>query len=209
MNDLDLIDICARLYNPAANGAWDHLINDPECFCAIQHIAVDESVLVFRGSTTPLDWYRDMDEMPVDDPQIGHVHGGFFRGVRNRHQTVAALLRPKVHVLGHSLGAARAMLSAGLMIANGIMPVTVRAWACPRPGFARLSQIVATCPDALWWRNHHDPVTYVPFLGGLYDHAGAMRRVDVPGAIDDPWFLLADHHLSLYRQGIVDVEGSG
>ena len=203
MTDLDLIDICARLYDPTQNETWDHLIDDPECWCAIKHTSPSESVLVFRGSTTMLDWFNDIDEVPIEDPQLGHVHGGFFRGVRNRHQTIAALLNPKVHVVGHSLGAARAMLEAGLMIANGIMPESVRGWGCPRPGFAHLAEIVARCPYALWWRNHHDPVTYAVWLAGLFKHSGTMRHVDVPGRIDDPWLLLSDHHLSLYRAGMV------
>ncbi len=203
ISDLDLIDITARLYDPAQRDYWSHLIDDPECYCAIKHLSADESAIVFRGSTTPLDWYNDLDEEPIYDPQLGPLHGGFFKGVRNRHQNIVSLLHSKVYVLGHSLGAARAFDEAGLLIANGIMPVAVRGWGCPRAGFATLSDVIAKCPSALWWRNRHDPVTYVPYRLGAFKHAGEARVVDIPGTFPDPWLFLAEHHLSLYRAGLV------
>ncbi len=202
MTELEMIDLCAQLYDPGQAAAWDHLIDDPECYCAIRHVGPDASAVVFRGSTTPLDWYNDLDEEPVYDRQLGPVHGGFYSGVRNRHADIVSLLRPRVIVLGHSLGAARAILEAGLLIANGIMPEAVRGWGCPRPGFATLSNVIARCPNALWWRNRHDPVTYVPWRAGAFKHAGEARVVDVPGVYPDPWLFLAEHHLALYRTGI-------
>lgn len=202
VSDLDLIDIQARIADPSQNSYWDHLINDPECYCAIKHLSADESALVFRGTNTPLDFFNDLDEEPVYDPQIGPVHGGSFRGVRARHQNIVALLHPRVYVLGYSLGAMRAFQEAGLLIANGIMPVAVRGWACPRPGFCQLSQIVARCPNALWWRNHLDAITYFPYRLGAYRHAGDERQVNVHPAFPDPWLFLAPHHLELYRAGI-------
>lgn len=208
VTELDLIDDVARLYDPTQNAYWDHLLDDPECWCAIKHTAPDASTLVYRGSCDMLDWYNDLDETPVGDTHLGYVHGGFFRTMRAKHQAIVPLLRPKVTVVGHSLGAARSFLEAGLLIANGIMPVAVRGYGCPRVGYAQLSEIVAHCPDALWYRNCHDPVSYAVYRFGLFKHPGAMRQLVMPAGFPDPWLFLADHRLSLYRAGIALLYGA-
>jgi hypothetical protein len=134
---------------------------------------------------------------------LGPVHGGFFVGVRDKYEALMAACTGPVTVLGHSLGASRAMLFAGLMIANGSMPVRVRVWGCPRPGFSKLSGLIAKCPDALWYRNQSDPVTFVPWRAGLFKHCGEMRQVHAKPVDGDEWAFLRDHHLSQYRLGMV------
>lgn len=205
MNDLDLLDVAARLYDPAQAAFWDHIFVDENCYCAIKYID-GGSVLVFRGSVSVFDWFNDLTEDPIEDHQLGAVHGGFYRGVRDKYQSVMAALKGETTVVGHSLGAARAMLFGGLMLANGPPPRAIRAWGCPRPGFSRLSEIVATCPDARWYRNQSDPVTFVPWRLGDFKHCGEMRQVHATPIDGDEWGPLRDHHLSQYRAGMIAAE---
>lgn len=207
ITDLELCALCANIEDPMQLTIFDHLFSDDQCFAGVKYVGAD-SVLVFRGSKTPLDWFNDLREEPIDDPQLGCVHGGMFYGLRDWHQRFMEVLQGGVYIVGHSLGASRAFLSAALMMINGTMPKAIVGVGCPRPGYDRLSQIIAECPDARWYRNRHDPVTYVPYRLGNYVHAGAMRLVNAPGRIDDPWLFLADHHVALYHQGMLNLTES-
>ena len=128
-------------------------------------------VVVFRGSVTPEDWVRDFLAIPrtTRHPELGVVHAGFFLGMVSATTWVAQQLRPgaEVAITGHSLGAARAWLHAGLMLHWKTL-VRVVVFGSPKPAFAELAKRIAVAGiSTTSYRNAtplgHDRVTDLPF----------------------------------------------
>ncbi|SIO38681.1 Lipase (class 3) [Bradyrhizobium erythrophlei] len=71
-----------------------------------------------------------------------------------------------VIVTGHSLGAARAAVMCGLMVADGAAPAARVVFGEPKPGLMDFAERIKDVP-ARSYRNgdalHHDLVTDVPF----------------------------------------------
>lgn len=172
------------------------------------YIDGDESVIALAGSETFEDWIRDLFAVPdiLDHPGLGPVHSGFYIGMP---ETLTAMLtrplRPRITVIGHSLGAARSSILCGLMVLSGLRPALRVAWGEPRPGFKGLTALLAGMA-ARSYRNActggHDVVTDVPFhLPPLDDFVHAAPLIDVcaPPPPSDPWGPFRFHHMQLYR----------
>lgn len=99
---------------------WDHFDDgrdgDKVCWGFKQLPCAD--LVVFRGSTTLEDWFRDFDCLatPWGQPGLGPVHPGFYLGIKDVWAEVQTMLRPGMPWVsaGHSLGAGRASILAGL-----------------------------------------------------------------------------------------------
>ena len=168
--------------------------------------------MVFRGSLTPLDWFRDFLAIPhelADHPQLGDVHAGFAIGMDDALGNLLPRLRNSVYVTGHSLGAARATIFSGLLMAIAKPPVARVVFGEPRSGCARLSSIVRRISRNASYRNvwggSVDLVTTVP-TDPPYKRATPLTDVHEQPKAFDSWGLLARHHLGLYAKA-VGVEG--
>lgn len=197
---LALAQLCADIYAPVPVG-FDHLWNFGGTVAAHKKVG-DADVIVFRGSLTPLDWIRDIEAIPVFDPRIGFVHGGFLCGVNDVLIAAALVVGPRVVITGHSLGGARARILAGLLAYNGTPATQCTVFGSPRPGFANLRRILEKSGTPLAsYRNVNDPVPMVPFLGGLYEHTDQWIALDAhapPGDLEP----LRDHHCAQYIAGL-------
>lgn len=215
LTDYDLAEICATLYDPKLYGLppikWTHLCEMDGSYCA--HIAMpDCDVICWRGSITDHDWLEDLDALPYLTSSLGYVHKGFYDGVKAAWPQVLTWHGfRKLYVIGHSLGAAHAMLHSAMVskfVHTELLETVV--WGEPRPGFDQLASILWPVKTRSY-RNRHDPVTEVPKLcdhtgKDLFVHPKPLIPVDVAPVADD-FSPLADHHFGLYLKAMEELCG--
>ena len=198
MSPLALATLCANLYtSPEGFTIYD---------CDGVYMGYSRvggcSVLTFRGSATVEDWADDLFCIPVNDPQIGIVHGGMFRGIPEAAAWVRRMLQAQqqpngVVLAGHSLGGAHARLMAGLLVANGQKPSQLVTFGSPKPGCARLKALVEQCVQHLSYRHSADIVPTLPpaLLGYIHTEPWIELSADPQdGLFQD----IEDHGISLY-----------
>lgn len=211
-NDLDAAQVVADLYwHPEK---LDSVI-EVSGVCLGTRNFDDVTIICFRGSTTFLDWRRDFENgaQMIYDQQLGGVHPGFLVGIRD------ALLRIEVKesvnpiwIVGHSLGAGRALICAGLLAAEGLLlPADqIVTFGSPRPGGQKLKNILADVPIRSY-KNRCDPITDVPFdipYIDPYVHPRDLIQVDVAPPELDSWIQFADHHDDLYLKAMQNAFGA-
>lgn len=210
LTDLEIIQAVNALYGPVGSDptAWAHLDTGAGdgIYWAVK-AAGGFSLVIFRGSVTGLDWLRDLEAIPFYDRELGLVHDGFFTAMR----TVWGEALPTISsgpwvACGHSLGAARAALLAGLGVVHGMPPAAVVLFGEPRPGGEKLASILSSVPLRSY-RNvgadGHDEVTDEPPHAPIpFRHAGYPKRplIDLtassaPGDFSPFRF----HHSALYE----------
>ena len=182
--------------------AWDHLeqptADDGICWALKREGDID--VIVLRGSTTPQDWFRDLDAMadpfpsklhrfddllhyigfaidalPTHHAFLGPVHPGFLAGMEDAYAAMRPLLGENVVVCGHSLGGARSAILTGLMVHDGRPPLACVTFGQPRPGFAPLARLIAGVPQRSYQNGSPDRIlvdmiTEVPIALGPEDY---------------------------------------
>lgn len=196
MSDFDLALTCQKSYS--VNTLWDRLWTSGGV-----HVGMTDDTICFRGSDDLEDWMRDFDALAIYDIKLGGLHAGFARGIGNFFAVNQELFNSNTRVCGHSLGAARALIFAGFMASSGVIPKEVVVFGSPRPGFQKLTDILAPVTIRSY-KNRSDPVTEVP-VSVLpvfpYVHPRQAIKLNVPpfAAECDP---LADHSIDLYAQGV-------
>ena len=205
-SDADIARICASSYDP--NTKWDRLWDEGSNSGIF--VGLIGTVVCFRGSVTLEDWMRDLDALYIDDPTIGGVHAGFAKGIAQFFASTEGIIRSGFTICGHSLGAARALIFAGYMVAAGLNPAAAITFGTPRPGFQKLTDILAPL-SVRSYKNRFDPVCDVPapILPDFpYIHPRAQIKVDAAPPIDE-FGLFADHHIELYVNGVDKLIGGG
>ena len=167
-----------------------------------------EAHIVFRGSTTILDFLRDFRFCMVDSP-LGPVEQGFYDGIPKVFSTLKPLLEGRlIFLIGHSLGAARSLLFAGEMIRNYYAVSGIFVFGSPRPGGGHLTELLQSAKVPISaFENQNDPVVGVPLsLPTLpYQHPYSPSqtiKIDQKPKWDDPWGPIAPHHMELYAEGV-------
>jgi hypothetical protein len=217
-SDKDLAELCVGIYGHYGLPpiTWDHYDDgeDSDKICWGIKVIDDCDVLVFRGSTTFIDWQRDFNVWadPFCHSKIGPVHPGFLLGlgqVLQEYQAYRSHDR-KLVVTGHSLGAGRASILCGLAIVAGIVPAGRVVFGEPRPGFSPLGHLMSSIPESRSYRNgkfgswEHDRITDVPLkIGPLkYEHPTPLIDVSALPPPDDEWGVFAYHHMPLYARAL-------
>lgn len=204
LNDLELATLSWSCYFDIAT--FDRVIALDGDWAGIKHYPDNEHVIAFRGSTTVEDWLRDFQGLMVEDPELGGVETGFMKGIRDvlayAGDEIEAVPAPKIYITGHSLGAARALLFAALVCAQGHAQVIQRVtvFGSPRPGGMKVLKLLNNVPINSY-KNGDDPVCDVPIEIPLlepYTHPRQLIVVDVPPSEDDSWGPIARHHSELY-----------
>lgn len=116
----------------------------------------------------------------------------------------------EVFITGHSLGGSRALQYGWSRVRRGLRVDGVFAFAPPNPGDRKIGVDYAYARNrgmiGISVKNHRDLVTDVPVdveaLGEEYVQPWPFTEIHEPGAVLDPWFLLRDHHVELYRAGV-------
>lgn len=221
ISDLEAAALCFGIY--ALPGAppvtWDHFFTGSDSaddigICWGLKRYNDCEAVVFRGSVDPHDWLDDAMAAairPFDHWAIGAVHAGFYRGMEMFTTTLLPMLsgRPLL-VAGHSLGAARADILTGLLIAAKQPPARRVVFGEPKPGFTKFCALAAQVPAASY-RNtdgtEHDPVTDVPFTLPMwpYCHPTPLTDVSAQPTVDDPANPFRLHHAALYVAALTAI----
>ena len=206
LTDAEIVKLCAAIYSPQPPGFWDRYWDGsaPDRICA----GIKGNVLVFRGSVTATDWFLDFlvaPHVPLDHPQLGIVHAGFYEGMDEFFEKTAKLLGQNPIVCGHSLGAARAWIYGGLLTATGNNPSRITVFGSPRPGGLGLANLLAPIPKASY-KNGDDPVAEVPLWIG---ETMALEPISFTALHQIPtdWTegLMAWHSIKLYSEGLNDA----
>lgn len=217
ISDYEIADLCYRIYQPDGEEAvpWNFFEPgagaDGVCY-GIWRDADGIDNVVLRGSKLLLDWRRDGDwwSRPKLDPRLGAVWPGFAAGMADAWTEINRRVGAKVRLAGHSLGAARCSLLAGLMKLDGCKPVARVVFGEPFPGMQQLASLIEDVPG--WsYRNgdlvHHDPITDLPYRLPLlnWQRASPLIPVTAPPdkvATDMLGEFFAWHHMGLYRQAM-------
>ena len=207
ITDRDIAALCSAIYAYPGDPppSWDHFdagLDDGVCWALKKLPGAD--VIVLRGSVTFQDWLRDLRGDPIMTP-LGFVHAGFHAGMIPMWLEAKAMLSQPAIVSGHSLGAARAGILAGLMTLDKVTPKARIVFGEPKPGYLELAKIIEATPGRSY-RNgdatHHDLVTDVPFSFPplQYVHPTPIIPVTaVPGPdIFATLGVFAWHHAPLY-----------
>ena len=201
--DSELCVLCAKLY--ASGYAWDVLWQEKTWgLDAAKSLFQNATVFVHRGSATPRDWFDDFICVDVyEDEALGSLPLGFAGPLRPWYEANKAYMEPDMILIGHSLGAARAVEHAAMLALDGMRPRAVVVWGEPRAGMKTLAHALEGIPVHSY-RNRHDPVCDVPMAVWPLDwqHGHDVVALDAPPLVGDEWGGLADHHIELYVEGM-------
>lgn len=135
-------------------------------------------VVAFPG-TDNLDCVAaDLDAHPIDVIGIGQVHHGFWKAWGAIAVDVLAAIdgRP-VTLVGHSLGAAIAIMAAAAMVVGGNPPAAVYGFEPPRVSTnGSIAAVLEKVPLNLF-KNGNDIVPELPLE---WRHAGPIRQIGRP-----------------------------
>lgn len=209
ISDKDLARACVDAYAPGALPTWN--TDNVHVFLTMQD---GYTVIAFKGSASPQDWWRDFDAFVIGGgvdshdaagklikhQDLGLVHAGFFGDVSAVFADILAGLPPDpIIVTGHSKGAAESLIFAALLrAATDRVVAKVSTFGTPHPG--ALGGFLDGIPGTDY-RNCSDPVCAVP---PYLPHPRDMRDIHVRPMPDDPWGLFAAHHIPLYLEGASD-----
>src|SRR5215469_9028589 len=133
-----ILDRYAWLYSSVPQGptgTWDEIIQTDGGTNGLR-LEDDGSVGVYiHGSEDLSDWEHDFDHvaLPVDDPDLGPVHPGFLDGALEIKPEIDKFAGAKpVQYFGHSYGAGRAALLAGMRLKEGRLVQRVVLFGAPR-----------------------------------------------------------------------------
>jgi hypothetical protein len=153
-------------------------------------VVVYGAAVAFPGTDNICCWLADLDAMAVDVPGFGRVHCGFHDAWEEIAGPVLDL--PVDTLIGHSEGAALAILASAAMCLAGNPPKVVFAFEPPR----------VTCDDTLarlfhsngvelhLYRNGLDVVPDVPRMLEDWQHPGPLTLI---GHASVPFPNVEDH----------------
>lgn len=161
--------------------------------CAIVRDVADGRVIAFPGTDSVADLMADFDVKPDPVPFLGHVHGGFWSAyLAIQSEVIAAASGHEVIFVGHSLGAALAIVAAASFVSNGNPVKAVWGFAPPRVSpEPSVAAVLSKTPTTLY-RNGNDAVPAVP---PMWPQSGSLIQI---GKASLPFINLKDHALSRY-----------
>lgn len=115
-------------------------------------------VIVFPGSVTKQDWWRDIQSLlPIEHSILGMIPYGFSLGA----DTFSAILRPHlpagkpIHIIMHSLGCPHGIYQAALLIADKYDPalLSITGFEPPRSCMQKAIELLAPVKDFILTRN--------------------------------------------------------
>lgn len=171
MNPVDYALLAKRAYTDAPTvGRAD----------SASRMHVYDGVHVFRGSDDAKSWLADIDVATVDVWGLGKLHAGFYSALATILPACMALPRPQA-IAGHSLGAALAIIYAGVLAQLGTV-VPVYAFEPPRMCADAALQTLFFSKQVPWFacRNGNDLVTQVPINMTLPGHLVRIGSASAP-----------------------------
>jgi triacylglycerol lipase len=145
---------------------------------AIVRTTPDGLCIAFPGTNNLASWIADLDAHMVYVDNIGHVHHGFWNAwLAISAKVLDTIGDQPVTLVGHSLGAAIAIMAAAMLTAAGKPPIAVYGFEPPRVSSdMSIRTLLANVPVHLY-RNGNDIVPTVPW--GCY-HAALLIGIGKP-----------------------------
>ena len=207
LTDLTIARLCAAIEEDAPAG-FDYVDNGAETGVVFGIVrGPDNDSVIFRGSKSEEDWWRDAHTEMVSLPTVGLVHSGAAKNILLVAAKIKTMIKPNPIIGGHSLGAMHAAIYGGLLTSDiHEDPLQIVLFGCPRPGAAQLVKCLQNI-NVVSYKNRHDPVTDVPIpLPNMpYEHVRPFSLVD--GLVDHslgPFF--EDHHMDNYIEGMLNAK---
>lgn len=181
---LSLARICGRLegYGPALAPTYG-------AGASAAYVDPESGTVVFRGTVDLTGWLYDFSAINDTVYGLGAVEAGFYAALTGVLPELLSLEPPKV-VAGHSLGAAMAVLYAGVLAVRGLA-CDCYAFEPPRPAASPTLGGVLRKARTRWLatRNGHDLVPYVP---PWFELPGPLTPI---GTASHPYPNFDDHHI--------------
>lgn len=176
----------------------------------------------FEGTHDMPDIERDFEAEMISPPELkgAGVHSGFWMGLIAAFGLICTYL-PKnisIYLCGHSLGAGRVNLAAGLLLFYGYDPKNIIRvkFGSPNSNDMILEVALRDSPCVSVWNYgdmvFHDPVGSVPIhcaiKGYGWPYFTSEKRTLVksgPGPLDIWGPIIGWHHIELYKKGWEDL----
>lgn len=205
LTDRTICRAVAELYTGPA--WWDFISNVGGVYAGMR-VVEGYDLVVFRGSTTALDWWRDgISELASEISgweDIGLVPLGFGEGMADVFSAITWRLGPRPRIItGHSLGAPHAAIYGAMLLHRGFRPTAIVTFGQPRPGMDKLKQTLAEVPQASY-RNRDDPVTELP-TDPPYCHPAPLIPISGP-IVNTTFGPLVDHHIDNYLSALAGCD---
>ena len=174
---------------------------------AARAVVFGQGVVGFPGTNNMACWLADLDATTVDVLGMGRLHAGFWRAFQQIADPLMALTDVDV-TLGHSEGAALAILYAAQLCIAGKPPKQVFAFEPPRVSAdGTLAALFATYGVTLTLtQNGNDVVPDVPRLLEPWQHAAPLRRI---GSAAFPFPNVDDHLIAHVVVALAAAQGAG
>lgn len=138
-------------------------------------------VVAFPGTDNVRCWLTDLDAVTVPVSGAGDLHRGFWSAwLAIEKPVLAAIGTQPVTLVGHSLGAALALMAAISLALAGKPPVAVYGFEPPRVSTGIGARVALQNVPVHLYRNGRDVVPDVPLgwqHGGLLNDIGAASSV--------------------------------
>lgn len=145
---------------------------------AARAVVFDTGVVGFPGTNNLACWLADLDATAVDVPGLGRLHHGFWKAFQQIEGPLMALIGVEATV-GHSEGAALAILYAAQLCIAGKPPKAVYAFEPPRlSACGTLAALFAAHGvELMLTQNGNDVVPDVPRLLEPWQHPAPLQRI--------------------------------
>ena len=202
MTPYQAVLFAAAIYDPIKPGVFDQIFRIGDWI--VGH-AIDRDgnpVFAIAGSERREDFEADADFLPADAGPLGMVHAGFYRAAPQVLAALRPLMCGKFAITGHSLGASRAAILAGLCAVNHIPVAGLYMFEPARPGYIDLAtEVRAHVPTIVATRNARDFVPDLPpDFPFPYRHIVELVDLDHPADSVDP---AQDHMLDAVMAGVL------
>lgn len=137
--------------------------------------------LAFPGSNNFACWLADLDALAISVPGFGRLHAGFWEAWLSIRDPILKM-DGITATIGHSEGAALALLAAANLAAVGKAPQAVFAFEPPRISTdGEISALLAAHKvDVRLYRNGFDVVPIVPRLLESWRHPAPLIQIGKP-----------------------------
>jgi hypothetical protein len=201
MTPYQAVLFAAAIYDPINPGIFTHVVRIGDWIVGYGVDRDGNAVFAIAGSECPEDFMHDADFLPIDAGQLGMVHAGFYRDAPAVFAALRPLMVGKFSISGHSLGASRAAILAGLCAINDIPVAALFMFEPARPGYEELSiQVRGYVPDIIATRNARD---FVPDLPPAFPfpfrHIVEPIDLETPSDSIDP---VQDHMIDVVIAGV-------
>jgi len=153
-----------------------------------------QEIVAFPGTDNIACWLADLDALAVEVPGFGRIHAGFWQSWLEIRAGVLGLPGTEV-LIGHSEGAALALLCAANLILVSRPPKQVFAFEPPQlTTDATLKNLFAIFGvEVHLYRNGNDVVPIVPRLLEDWQHPGTLVTIGRPRL---PFPNIEDHAIA-------------